>query len=123
MQIINIVLSAIIIQLYFQEIISQAPPLPAAAKTPPKPKGNGTAKGKPKVEIDLKTIQVDSFICSKKKIFLELSKGGLGNKLWGVLSGTMLALALHRTLEVDWPDDIRQLRGKMNEFPFISNTI
>ena len=81
----------IIIQSHFQSIICQ--PAPAAVTTagatgvkPSKPKsGNSTKPAKP--PIDLNSITVDSFMCSKKKIILELGKGGLGNKLWGVFAG------------------------------------
>ena len=45
---------------------------------------NSTKIKKKKVPIDINSITVDSFQCSKRKLILEIGKGGLGNKLWGV---------------------------------------
>ena len=45
---------------------------------------NSTKVKKKKVPIDINSITVDSFQCSKRKLILEIGKGGLGNKLWGV---------------------------------------
>ena len=45
---------------------------------------NVTKAKKKKVPTDMNTVTVDSFQCSKRKLILEIGKGGLGNKLWGV---------------------------------------
>jgi len=80
---------------------------------------NATRNKKKKTPVDINSITVDSFQCSKRKLILEIGKGGLGNKLWGVLSGTMMALSMGRTLEVDWPDEVKQLKGVFEDF-FVS---
>ena len=45
---------------------------------------NVTRNKKKKTPVDINSITVDSFQCSKRKLILEIGKGGLGNKLWGV---------------------------------------
>lgn len=100
-------------------IVAPAAASSSSAKKVNVSKGNSTKAKTPKPPIDLNSIRVDTHSCSKKRIVLELGKGGLGNKLFSVVSGTMLALALGRPLEIDWPDEVKQLRGTFEEF-FVS---
>ena len=111
-----------------QAAVPVAPAVPAlvAAAVPVKIKVNGSKSvngTKPKKPpVDLKSITVDSFQCSKRKLIMEMGKGGLGNKMWAILAGTVLALSLGRTLEIDWPDDVKQLKGVYSDF-FVSPLI
>ena len=55
---------------------------------------------------NLTSSEMDPLICKEKKVIrLHLSKSGLSNRLYALVSVTMLAAAMNRILEVDWEAD------------------
>ena len=60
----------------------------------------------------------DTFKCAKKKIVVEIYKGGFGNKICGIVTGVTMALEMGRTVEIEW-DSSQHLKGNYDDF-FIS---
>ena len=57
----------------------------------------------------------DSFKCSRKKIVIEIYKGGFGNKICGIVTGLAMALEMGRTVEIEW-ETSQHLHGSYDDF-------
>ena len=64
----------------------------------------------------------DTFRCSRKKLVIEIYKGGFGNKICGLVTGIVMALEMGRTVEVEW-ETSQHLKGNYNDFFVSPSTI